>query len=97
MNTGEVDQKIFWYLVNKLRKLEIGKKLGVIHVWTETGIKCEPKELTDAWAEHFEETPSVSSGYNEKFRQKIENEFPHIYAASFCNNDVFLKEYFTIQ
>ena len=28
---------------------------------------------------------------------KIENEFPHIYAASFCNNDVFLKEYFTIE
>ena len=58
LNTGEVDQKTFWYLVNKRRKLETVKKLCVIR--TETGMKCEPKELTDAWAEHFEGL-SVSS------------------------------------
>ena len=90
LKSSEMDHKVFWWMVNRRKRSRTGSVVSPIQ--TESGIKHEPSEIVDVWADHFRllATPSVGEECDNDFKAWIENGFQNLYAQSFRNQNNFL-------
>ena len=90
----QMDQKYFWYLVNKRKK-----KSGRLH---PIKLKCgkivtDPNVQRNEWKNYFQElyTPKCLDNFDDGFREYVENKLSDMENESYNNEDNILLEEFT--
>ena len=87
----ELNQRYFWYLVNKKkRKPSSASPLKLENEKTVT--KCE--EIREAWHEYFKKlfTPSKSDDYDEIFKKRVESRLQKMIEESYGTNENLLHD-----
>ena len=89
----DVNQKYFWFLVNKIRKPKGNVQCEPIK-FSDGNMTCEPTKLAEQWRQYFEKlsTPADQPEFDAKFKDIIEQKLTEMSLQTYTNNDRFLKD-----
>ena len=88
---NELDQRAFWFLVNKSRGQ---KKSGVCPIKNDDGILLTNEDdIREEWRQYFESlfTPKLTAKYDNTFEEHVHNRLTEFNTESYRRPDVVLK------